>query len=533
MTSSPEPVVELKNLDAAHLEPVAEHKPAGLVRRHVEMYVCRCRGKPLGHQRRGMVPFQRRRNQSALSTAAASKTIAQPSLDLRRNTGFSGSSRVSRRCRRRRRRRRRLGSDRVARPELGEARWAFARSSAGQLCPNPIVPESTPGRRECVVVTTFVDQNRTAYVMITTNDKLGLSVIMCFIEKCPKSATKTPKLTLSRAPRRRPARRRPTRFPRPTCRRPSPPLPAHLQDLADRARDYVAAASSANTRRAYAADWKHFAAWCRRQNLSSRCRPIRRSSGSTSPPAPPATAERRRKAEHRLDHRAAPVVARPGTARSAACRSTARTAHIATVHGRHPQQTCRPAAAEGGDPAGRADRHAGDARPRHAARPARPRHAAARLCRRPAPLRNRRPRPRPRPDRRRPRLDRDLRQGPARDPARQDRLARGRDRPRLVRRHLPGRRRSKPGSTSPSSPTGRCSAASPARARRSAPTASTTRRWPASSRARRWPPACAAICPRANAARNLPATRCAPASPPRPRSTSATSRSSSATPRPR
>jgi integrase len=44
-------------------------------------------------------------------------------------------------------------------------------------------------------------------------------------------------------------------------------LPSHLQGLADRARDYAAAASSANTRRAYAADWKHFAAWCRRQDL--------------------------------------------------------------------------------------------------------------------------------------------------------------------------------------------------------------------------------------------------------------------------
>ncbi|MCF3643397.1 integrase, partial [Rhizobium sp. TRM95111] len=45
-------------------------------------------------------------------------------------------------------------------------------------------------------------------------------------------------------------------------------LPAHLQDLTDRARGYVEAASSANTRRAYASDWKHFTAWCRRQNLS-------------------------------------------------------------------------------------------------------------------------------------------------------------------------------------------------------------------------------------------------------------------------
>ena len=45
-------------------------------------------------------------------------------------------------------------------------------------------------------------------------------------------------------------------------------VPAHLEKLADRARDYVAAASSANTRRAYASDWKHFASWCRRQGFS-------------------------------------------------------------------------------------------------------------------------------------------------------------------------------------------------------------------------------------------------------------------------
>ncbi len=46
-----------------------------------------------------------------------------------------------------------------------------------------------------------------------------------------------------------------------------PPLPSHLVTLADRARDYAQAASSTNTRRAYAADWTHFSAWCRRQGL--------------------------------------------------------------------------------------------------------------------------------------------------------------------------------------------------------------------------------------------------------------------------
>ncbi|MEO5325131.1 site-specific integrase [Mesorhizobium sp. CC13] len=48
---------------------------------------------------------------------------------------------------------------------------------------------------------------------------------------------------------------------------PKPRLPAHLEKLADRARDYVEAASSANTRRAYASDWKQFASWCRRQGV--------------------------------------------------------------------------------------------------------------------------------------------------------------------------------------------------------------------------------------------------------------------------
>jgi integrase len=47
----------------------------------------------------------------------------------------------------------------------------------------------------------------------------------------------------------------------------NPRLPVHLDVLADRARDYVEAASSTNTRRAYASDWRHFASWCRRQGF--------------------------------------------------------------------------------------------------------------------------------------------------------------------------------------------------------------------------------------------------------------------------
>ena len=46
------------------------------------------------------------------------------------------------------------------------------------------------------------------------------------------------------------------------------PFPVHLAGLAGQARAYVEAASSANTRRAYASDWKHFSGWCRRQGLA-------------------------------------------------------------------------------------------------------------------------------------------------------------------------------------------------------------------------------------------------------------------------
>jgi hypothetical protein len=48
---------------------------------------------------------------------------------------------------------------------------------------------------------------------------------------------------------------------------PSTGLPARLEKLADRAREYAKAASSANTRRAYEADWRKFMTWCERENL--------------------------------------------------------------------------------------------------------------------------------------------------------------------------------------------------------------------------------------------------------------------------
>lgn len=49
---------------------------------------------------------------------------------------------------------------------------------------------------------------------------------------------------------------------------PALPFSGHLEELADKARQYLKAATSTNTRRAYATDWKHFTSWCRRQSLS-------------------------------------------------------------------------------------------------------------------------------------------------------------------------------------------------------------------------------------------------------------------------
>jgi integrase len=43
--------------------------------------------------------------------------------------------------------------------------------------------------------------------------------------------------------------------------------PAHLTRLADQARDYAKASTSANTQRAYASDWRHFESWCRRNGV--------------------------------------------------------------------------------------------------------------------------------------------------------------------------------------------------------------------------------------------------------------------------
>jgi integrase len=44
-------------------------------------------------------------------------------------------------------------------------------------------------------------------------------------------------------------------------------VPVHLERLAETARDYARGAKAAATLRAYAADWRHYIAWCRRREL--------------------------------------------------------------------------------------------------------------------------------------------------------------------------------------------------------------------------------------------------------------------------
>ncbi|TWG53760.1 site-specific integrase [Aminobacter sp. J44] len=57
-------------------------------------------------------------------------------------------------------------------------------------------------------------------------------------------------------------------LPSPTKPMDSSRLPSRqFEELTEKARSYVEAASSVNTRRAYASDWKHFTSWCRRQGI--------------------------------------------------------------------------------------------------------------------------------------------------------------------------------------------------------------------------------------------------------------------------
>lgn len=82
------------------------------------------------------------------------------------------------------------------------------------------------------------------------------------------SAPESPALSIDRSARGSPADR--SGGPPPLALSDAAPgLPRHLKQLADRARDYIKASSAENTRRAYGADWRHYTAWCRRQNLDA------------------------------------------------------------------------------------------------------------------------------------------------------------------------------------------------------------------------------------------------------------------------
>lgn len=94
--------------------------------------------------------------------------------------------------------------------------------------------------------------------------------------------------------------------------------------------------------------------------------------------------------------------------------------------------------------------------------------------------------------------------------ARQDRLARGRDRLRLRRHHLPARRRRDLDQVRQARQGAPSSALSPDAANTMDRTASTTRRLPASSNPQPLPPACMATSAKTSGRRNSPVIRCAP-----------------------
>ena len=92
------------------------------------------------------------------------------------------------------------------------------------------------------------------------SDKFALSDIMYINGEMADSSPQNPENGVPASAGRPPA------LPQPAADA-SAALPAHLEDLAEKARDYAKAASAENTRRAYGADWRHYQAWARRQAL--------------------------------------------------------------------------------------------------------------------------------------------------------------------------------------------------------------------------------------------------------------------------
>jgi integrase len=61
----------------------------------------------------------------------------------------------------------------------------------------------------------------------------------------------------------------PSPVPSPHTTKANSALPAHLEGLAETARDYAKASSSENTQKAYASDWRHYTSWARRHGLTA------------------------------------------------------------------------------------------------------------------------------------------------------------------------------------------------------------------------------------------------------------------------
>ena len=85
----------------------------------------------------------------------------------------------------------------------------------------------------------------------------------------------------------------------PALQRQDQNVPVHLERLAETARDYARGAKAAATQRAYAADWRHYTAWCRRKELEplppAKSRTLCAPSSGGSRPLPgtaPSTASR-------------------------------------------------------------------------------------------------------------------------------------------------------------------------------------------------------------------------------------------------
>lgn len=279
----------------------------------------------------------------------------------------------------------------------------FRAIPAAKAASDSVIPQSrdsaqagTRGDQTCVVATVGVSksmcrsvdqvrglrrrrlQNRTPRRNKMMSDNVALSFILLIIEKRPSSPTKTVKITLRNTQRRLTARRFPLMFPRPGRR------PAPLPSCRGQRRRADASAGLDRSRpdlRRGGLVRQHASRLCLRLDAFYPLMP------APEPVSPaPGSASRRplhhrlcqwhrlrpcswkcrwhsgaqRETRQRLDHRAA--AGRPRL-ELRATRDAARSQGSGDCHGdgRHPQQARRPAPAEGGNPARRPDRHAGNA----------------------------------------------------------------------------------------------------------------------------------------------------------------------------